>query len=152
MGAAAAVSFKRAGYQVTDKPRIQAGTAESGESACFTAVVRHQRKHVVVPDPRVSRGIETIQVPGVDREPPPLQSRLYVHEFEVQAHTPVEKHPRVAAFDRQLIPPTINLDDPDEACPLNHVAHQARPARIRTALSNSFGFGGSNLALVLKAA
>jgi 3-oxoacyl-[acyl-carrier-protein] synthase II len=58
----------------------------------------------------------------------------------------------LAAFDRQSLPPTINLDDPDEACPLNHVAHQARPARVRTALSNSFGFGGSNLCLVLKAA
>ncbi len=58
----------------------------------------------------------------------------------------------LAAFDRQMIPPTINLDDPDEACPLHHVAHQARPTRVRTALSNSFGFGGSNLCLVLKAA
>ena len=58
----------------------------------------------------------------------------------------------LAAFDRQKLPPTINLDDPDEACPLNHVAHEARAARVRTALSNSFGFGGSNLCLVLKAA
>ncbi|MGA0040231.1 MAG: beta-ketoacyl-[acyl-carrier-protein] synthase family protein [Pirellulales bacterium] len=58
----------------------------------------------------------------------------------------------LAAFERQMIPPTINLDDPDEACALNHVAHQARPATVRTALSNSFGFGGSNLCLVLKAA
>lgn len=58
----------------------------------------------------------------------------------------------LAAFETQMIPPTINLDDPDEACSLNHVAHEARPANVRTALSNSFGFGGSNLCLVLKAA
>lgn len=58
----------------------------------------------------------------------------------------------VAAMDRQALPPTINLDDPDPECTLCHVANEARPAAVRTAVSNSFGFGGSNTCLVLKAA
>ena len=58
----------------------------------------------------------------------------------------------LAALSRQAIPPTLNLDHPDEACNLNHVPHLARPAAVRVAASNSFGFGGSNLCLVLRAA
>ena len=58
----------------------------------------------------------------------------------------------LAAIERQAIPPTINLDHPDENCPLDHVPHVARPARVRVTASNSFGFGGSNLCLVIRAA
>lgn len=58
----------------------------------------------------------------------------------------------LAAIDRQSAPPTVNLDDPDPRCPLDHVPHASRPQRIRVAASNSFGFGGSNLCLVLRAA
>ncbi|MFM8735047.1 MAG: beta-ketoacyl-[acyl-carrier-protein] synthase family protein [Pirellulales bacterium] len=58
----------------------------------------------------------------------------------------------LAALDRQAVPPTINLDRPDEQCRLDHVPHAARRHRVRVAASNSFGFGGSNLCLVLRAA
>lgn len=50
------------------------------------------------------------------------------------------------------IPPTINLDRPDPQCELNHAANQARQRPVKVAVSNSFGFGGHNTALVLKAA
>ena len=49
-----------------------------------------------------------------------------------------------------LIPPTINLDEPDPKCDLDYVPHQARRSDIRFALSNSFGFGGINASIVLK--
>jgi 3-oxoacyl-[acyl-carrier-protein] synthase II len=55
----------------------------------------------------------------------------------------------VRAIETGVLPPTINLDDPDPECELDHVAHKARRARVRVALSNSFGFGGTNAALVL---
>jgi 3-oxoacyl-[acyl-carrier-protein] synthase II len=55
------------------------------------------------------------------------------------------------AINRKVLPPTINLDDPDPECKLCHVANQARSQIVRTAVSNSFGFGGSNTCLVLKA-
>jgi 3-oxoacyl-[acyl-carrier-protein] synthase II len=56
----------------------------------------------------------------------------------------------LAAMERSAIPPTINLDDPDPECALCHVAHTAREAPVRVAVSNSLGFGGSNTCLVLR--
>jgi 3-oxoacyl-[acyl-carrier-protein] synthase II len=52
------------------------------------------------------------------------------------------------ALETGIIPPTINLDHPDPACELDHVANKARQGAIRIALSNSFGFGGTNASLV----
>jgi 3-oxoacyl-[acyl-carrier-protein] synthase II len=54
------------------------------------------------------------------------------------------------AIHHQLVPPTINLDDPDPECDLDYVPHSKRPLAIRYALSNSFGFGGTNAALLFK--
>jgi 3-oxoacyl-[acyl-carrier-protein] synthase II len=54
------------------------------------------------------------------------------------------------AVRHQIAPPTINLDEPDPACDLDYVPHTARPMPIRYALSNSFGFGGTNGTLLLK--
>jgi 3-oxoacyl-[acyl-carrier-protein] synthase II len=55
------------------------------------------------------------------------------------------------AMERKAVPPTINLDEPDPDCNLCHVANHSRPQSVRVAVSNSFGFGGSNTCLVLKA-
>jgi 3-oxoacyl-[acyl-carrier-protein] synthase II len=54
------------------------------------------------------------------------------------------------AIRHQLLPPTINLDAPDPRCDLDYVPHKARPATVRYALSNSFGFGGTNGALLFR--
>jgi 3-oxoacyl-[acyl-carrier-protein] synthase II len=54
------------------------------------------------------------------------------------------------ALHHQMLPPTINLDHPDEGCDLDYVPKQARQASITYALSNSFGFGGTNAALLFK--
>jgi 3-oxoacyl-[acyl-carrier-protein] synthase II len=48
----------------------------------------------------------------------------------------------------QRIPPTINYDVPDPTIPLDVVPNAARDARVRHAISNSFGFGGQNVSLV----
>jgi len=56
----------------------------------------------------------------------------------------------IQALRTGLIPPTINLDEPDPACDLDYVPHQARQAELEVALSNSFGFGGHNTTLVFK--
>ncbi|MCP3983915.1 MAG: beta-ketoacyl-ACP synthase II [bacterium] len=56
----------------------------------------------------------------------------------------------VLALQDGQLPPTINLDRPDPACVLDHVDGKARAADVRVALSNSFGFGGVNAALVFQ--
>lgn len=50
----------------------------------------------------------------------------------------------------QIVPPTINLDKPSEGCDLDYVPHTAREMKIRACISNSFGFGGTNGALIFK--
>jgi len=54
------------------------------------------------------------------------------------------------ALRDQVMPPTINLDNPDEQCDLDYVPHTAREAKIDVALSNSFGFGGTNGTLAFR--
>ena len=49
-----------------------------------------------------------------------------------------------------IIPPTINLDQPDEGCDLDYVPHKARTSDVRAAISNSFGFGGTNGSLLFR--
>ncbi|MDB5328703.1 MAG: beta-ketoacyl-acyl-carrier-protein synthase [Phycisphaerales bacterium] len=51
---------------------------------------------------------------------------------------------------KNMIPPTINLDDPDDECDLDYTPHKAKDLQIKYALSNSFGFGGHNASLLLK--
>lgn len=50
----------------------------------------------------------------------------------------------------QVVPPTINLDNPDEGCDLDYVPHTARQAKLDIVMSNSFGFGGTNGTLIFK--
>jgi 3-oxoacyl-[acyl-carrier-protein] synthase II len=56
----------------------------------------------------------------------------------------------VLAVHNQTAPPTINLDHPDDNCNLDYIPHKSRPLKIDYALSNSFGFGGTNAALLFK--
>jgi 3-oxoacyl-[acyl-carrier-protein] synthase II len=56
----------------------------------------------------------------------------------------------VLAMKNSMAPPTINLTNPDPECDLDFIPHQARPVSIRTAMANSFGFGGHNAVLVFR--
>ena len=55
------------------------------------------------------------------------------------------------AIQHQVVPPTINLSNQDPACDLDYVANEARDAKVKTVMSNSFGFGGTNASLVFRA-
>ncbi len=55
----------------------------------------------------------------------------------------------VLAVNEGIVPPTINLDNPDENCDLDYVPHKARQAKVKVAISNSFGFGGTNGTIVV---
>ena len=54
----------------------------------------------------------------------------------------------ILALRDQVLPPTINLDNPGEECDLDYVPNVAREASIKVVMSNSFGFGGTNGTLV----
>jgi 3-oxoacyl-[acyl-carrier-protein] synthase II len=82
----------------------------------------------------------------------PVSSTKSMTGHLLTAAAAVEALACLAAMERGAVPPTINLDEPDPACALCHVAHAARPQPVRVAVSNSFGFGGSNTCLVLRAA
>jgi len=57
----------------------------------------------------------------------------------------------ILAIRDQLLPPTINLETPDPECDLDYVPNTARDAKVRTVISNSFGFGGTNGSLIFRA-
>jgi 3-oxoacyl-[acyl-carrier-protein] synthase II len=53
------------------------------------------------------------------------------------------------AIRRGVLPPTINYETPDPDCDLDYIPNEARERRVRHVLSNSFGFGGQNVSLVV---
>jgi 3-oxoacyl-[acyl-carrier-protein] synthase II len=55
----------------------------------------------------------------------------------------------IKSVNNQVVPPTLNLDDPDEGCDIDLVPKQAKQRKVRRALSNSFGFGGTNASLIV---
>ncbi|WP_239993202.1 beta-ketoacyl-ACP synthase II [Candidatus Methylomirabilis limnetica] len=62
----------------------------------------------------------------------------------------VESVATVLTLHHGVIPPTINYDEPDPECDLDYVANKARQTKVRVAINNSFGFGGTNATLVFK--
>jgi 3-oxoacyl-[acyl-carrier-protein] synthase II len=56
----------------------------------------------------------------------------------------------VLALYQQILPPTINYENPDPECDLDYVPNEARPSKVNYVLSNGFGFGGTNAALIFK--
>ena len=79
-----------------------------------------------------------------------VSSTKSTHGHLLGAAGAIEAAACVLALDRGLLPPTINLDDPDPECDLDYVPNKARKADIDVAISNSFGFGGHNATLVIK--
>jgi len=63
----------------------------------------------------------------------------------------IEMAASVMAMRDGIVPPTINLDNPDPECDLDYVPHQAREKKVKIAISNSFGFGGHNSSVLIKA-
>jgi len=82
----------------------------------------------------------------------PVSSTKPIHGHGLGAAGALELVITIGAIRENVAPPTINWREPDEKCPVDAVPNEARPMQIRTALSNSFAFGGINAALVVRRA
>jgi 3-oxoacyl-[acyl-carrier-protein] synthase II len=80
----------------------------------------------------------------------PISSTKSMTGHLIAAGGAVEAIACLLAIRDGVVPPTINLDHPDQDCDLDYVPHAARDHRVDVAMSNSFGFGGQNTTLVLR--
>jgi 3-oxoacyl-[acyl-carrier-protein] synthase II len=98
-------------------------------------------------DPSEARAIRRVFGAHADRLPVSATKSMTGHLLG--AAGAVEALLCIRALETGILPPTINLENVDADCELDHVHNQARRTAIRVALSNSFGFGGTNACLVL---
>ncbi len=82
----------------------------------------------------------------------PVSSSKSYFGHTLGASGAVESVITVLALQNQLAPPTLRLDQPAEDCTLDYIPHTPRPMAMQNALSNTFGFGGSNVSLLFKRA
>src|SRR5262245_49661906 len=97
--------------------------------------------------------VETIAIKrafGPKERVPPVSSTKSMTGHLLGASGGLEAGISILAVYHQCAPPTINLDHPDPQCDLDYIANKARAMKIEYALSNSFGFGGTNAALLFK--
>lgn len=92
---------------------------------------------------------ETLAVKKVFPTSPPVSSTKSMTGHLLGAAGGIETAFSLLALKHGLLPPTINYREPDPECDLDVVPNAARPAKLRTALSNSFGFGGHNASILL---
>jgi 3-oxoacyl-[acyl-carrier-protein] synthase II len=99
-------------------------------------------------DEAETRAIRTVFGPHADRLA--VSSTKSMTGHLLGAAGAVEAAYTVLSLARGVLPPTINLDVPDPACDLDYVPHRARRQAVRVALSNAFGFGGTNATLAFR--
>jgi len=92
------------------------------------------------------------QVFGDHAQQIPISSTKSMHGHAMGASGAIELACSLIAINGGLVPPTLNLERPDQACDLDYVAEGPRAARVAAFLSNSFGFGGLNAVLVVRTA
>ena len=137
-------------YHMTLPPENGRGAAAAMRNALMdaslaTAAVDYINAHgtsTQAGDLAESRAIETVL--GADARAVAVSSTKSMIGHLLGAAGAVEAIVAILALRDQVAPPTINLDDPDDDCRLNYVPHVAQERSIRHAMSNSFGFGGTN--------
>ena len=143
-------------FRVTDEPDDAHGSIAAmqiaiGEAALNTSEISYINAHGT--STRMNDTIETHaikQVFGENAYKIPVSSNKSMIGHLVAGAGAIELAASVLSLQNNIVPPTINLDNPAEGCDLDYVPHHARDVKLTSILSNSFGFGGQNSCLVLK--
>lgn len=139
-------------YRITDSPPDGRGAYQSMAAALKDAgltpddigYINAHGTSTPMNDPSEARGVQRLF-----EAPVPVSSTKSSMGHLVAACGAVEAILCVQAIRTGTLPPTINLDRPDPDCALDHIPHRARVVSIDHALTNAFGFGGSNGSLVV---
>jgi 3-oxoacyl-[acyl-carrier-protein] synthase II len=139
-------------YRITDSPpdgrgayqAMEAALADAGVDATDIDYINAHGTSTPMNDPSEARGIRHTFPHRV-----PVSSTKSSMGHLVAACGAVEAILCVLAIRDGRLPPTINLDNPDPECALDHVANEVRIAPVTHAMTNAFGFGGSNGSLVI---
>ena len=143
-------------YHLTGQPEEAHGAIRSMTMALRKAGVKPEDVDYInahgtstpINDPTETRGVRTLF--GDHAYKLSMSSTKSMTGHLLGAAGGLEAGITALAVKHQIAPPTINLDHPDESCDLDYVPHTPRPMPIRYALSNSFGFGGTNGTLLMK--
>jgi 3-oxoacyl-[acyl-carrier-protein] synthase II len=125
---------------------IRAMTKAIREAGLTGADVQHVNAHATS-TPAGDMG-EIIGIKATIGTHPVITSTKSMSGHLLGAAGALESIATILAIRDSVVPPTINLDDPDERLDLDVAAHKARPLEIHAAMNNSFGFGGHNVALI----
>ena len=143
-------------YHLTGQPEEAHGAVRSMKMALRKAGIEPSQVDYInahgtstpINDPTESRGVKSLF--GEHAYKLAMSSTKSMTGHLLGAAGGLEAGITALAIRHQIAPPTINLDNPDPACDLDYVPHKPRPMKIQYALSNSFGFGGTNGTLLMK--
>jgi 3-oxoacyl-[acyl-carrier-protein] synthase II len=143
-------------YHLTGQPEeahgairsMQMALRKAGISADQVDYINAHGTSTPINDPTETRGVKTLFGPHAYKLA--MSSTKSMTGHLLGAAGGLEAGITALAIKHQIAPPTINLDNPDPACDLDYVPHTPKPMAIRYALSNSFGFGGTNGTLLMK--
>ena len=142
-------------YRITDSPPDGRGALQSMRAALLDAGLQPEDIDYINAHGTSTPMNDASETRGIQRafgdHPVAVSSTKSMMGHLVAACGAVEAILCLLACREGVLPPTTNLDRPDPECALNHVANQPRAARVRHAMTNAFGFGGSNGTLIVSA-
>ncbi|MBI4588605.1 MAG: beta-ketoacyl-ACP synthase II [Candidatus Rokubacteria bacterium] len=144
-------------YRMTDSPPDGGGAVQAMEAALADAGVRPSDVSYINAHGTSTAGNDRSETAAIKRVfgdyayQVPVSSTKSMTGHLIAAAGALELVFCVCSLRDQIVPPTINYENPDPRCDLDYVPLQARPVAVGVALSNSFAFGGNNASLVVRA-
>ena len=144
------------GYHITSPPEDGRGAARAMQNAMKDAGINPDQIDYINAHGTSTQLGDLAETRAIKSTFGPDAKKVFISSTKSQlghslgASGGIEAIVTALATHRNLVPPTINLDNPDVECDLDYVPHRARDHKVTYAMSNSFGFGGHNATLILK--